>query len=120
MTIEEIIYLISAKKEKKLKPIEKLILEQAWEGKTFTDIASLSEYGEYGQHYLRKSASLLWKSISEIFGKSLTKGNFREALETLTLSSEDKLLSEAFRTSKLCEQSPPFPGSPVPLSSKFV
>lgn len=116
MKIEEIIYLISAKGEKELKPIEKLILEQAWEGKTFADIASLSEYGE---HYLRKSASLLWRSLSEIFGKSLTKGNFRETLETLTLSSEDKLLIEAFRTSKLCEQSPPFPGSPVPLWSKF-
>ncbi|MBD2542930.1 AAA-like domain-containing protein [Planktothricoides raciborskii] len=116
MTIEEIIYLIEAKSEKELRPVEKLILEQAWEGKTFTDIATLSDYGE---HYLRKTASSLWKSLSEIFGESLTKGNFRGILETRALCSNEQLLMETFYANKSSEQSPPFPGSPLPLWSKF-
>lgn len=116
MTIEEIIYLFQAKSKKELKPVEKLILQQAWEGKTFTDIATLSDYGE---HYLRKSAATLWKALAEVFDQPLTKSNFRGVLETRPLSPSEQVLLETFYANKISEQLPPFPGSPVPLWSKF-
>ena len=116
MTIKEIIYLIEVKFNKDLKPVENLILRKAWLGKTYTDMAASSEYG---QDYLRKSAAVLWRNLSELFDISITKGNFRLMLENRPLSGDEQVLINGFDNQKSSEQSPPFPGSPLPVCSKF-
>ena len=92
--------------------METLILRKSWLGVTYTDIATSSEYGE---HYLRKTASELWRTLSKIFGISITKVNLRQRLENRVLTIDEELLIEAFYNKKLSENLPPFPGSPVPV-----
>lgn len=116
MTVEEMIYLFEVKSQRELKPVEKFVLLQGWQGKTYTDMAQASRYGE---HYLRKVASLLWRELSDLFGGSINKTNFRVMLQERPLTSEEKLLLEAFYHNKLLEKKPQFPGSPLSVWSQF-
>ena len=116
MTIDDIIQLTCARLQKDLHPVQEILLRQVWEGKTYSNIAAVSNYGE---HYLRNIASCLWQSLSEISQTPITKSNFRSSLESRSLTSEERELIQQFIRNK-CRVTPlEFPGSPVPLNSPF-
>lgn len=116
MTIDEVLNLTRARLPKNLHPVQEIILRQVWEGKTYTSIASASNYGE---HYLRNIASGLWQTLSEIFQTPINKSNFHSSLESRSLTTEEQELIQEFIRSQ-CQVTPlEFPGSPVPLTSPF-
>ncbi|WP_341731007.1 ATPase [Microcoleus sp. EPA2] len=89
MTIDEVLNLTRARLPKKLHPVQETILRQVWEGKTYTSIASTSNYGE---HYLRNIASGLWQSLSEILQTPINKSNFHSSLESRSFFSNPKIV----------------------------
>ncbi|MGD1806491.1 AAA-like domain-containing protein [Dapis sp. BLCC M126] len=62
-----------------LSDVEKKVLQGAWNGKTYEEIAEEYNYttntvrGEHGKN--------LWKKLSEAFGERVSKKNFREAFK---------------------------------------
>jgi hypothetical protein len=116
MTIDEVLQLTRARSPKQLHPIQEILLRQVWEGKTYTSIASASNYGE---QYLRNIASSLWQSLAEIFQKPISKSNFRSSLESRSLTAEERELIQEFTRSQCLATPLEFPGSPVPLASPF-
>lgn len=63
---------------KHLDSLQRAILEGAWEGKGYQDIAQ--EYHCSSDH-VRKSASKLWKLLSELLGEEVKKKNVRSLIE---------------------------------------
>ena len=63
---------------KHLDSLQRAILEGAWQGKGYKDIAD--EYHCTGDH-VRKSASDLWKLLSELLGEDVKKKNVRSLIE---------------------------------------
>ncbi|MEG4211590.1 AAA-like domain-containing protein [Microcoleus sp. S13_B4] len=116
MTIDEVLQLTRVRSQKDLYPVQEIILRQVWEGKTYTSIASTSNYGE---HYLRNIASSLWQSLSEILHTSISKSNFRSCVESRSLTADERALIEEFTRSQCLATPLEFPGSPVPLDSPF-
>ncbi|MGL4497911.1 MAG: NB-ARC domain-containing protein [Planktothrix sp.] len=63
---------------KHLDSLQRVILEGAWDGKGYQDIAK--EYHCSSDH-VRKSASELWKLLSELLGEDIKKKNVRSLIE---------------------------------------
>jgi hypothetical protein len=121
MTIDEIVALISAISQKNLNPVREMILRQTWEGQTYSTIAQKSYYKA---NYLKKTAFELWHLLSEIFGETITKTNFRSSLEPRPLSQQQQQLIEQFRLNQSSSTTQSidfveFPTGPVPLGSLF-
>lgn len=57
--------------------VQEIIFRQAWEGKTYPDIA---ESCGYDANYIKDVGSKLWKLLSQAFGEEVTKSNFRSVL----------------------------------------
>lgn len=55
----------------------RLVFQQAWEGKSYADIA---EDAGYDTDYIKVVASRLWKSISAVLKEKVSKTNFRPLL----------------------------------------
>ena len=91
MTIDEVLYLLSANWQKNLLPVQELILRQAWEGNTY---ASMAQASHYEADYIRNVASQLWRSLSELFGEPINKANFHSLLKVRVFTSEQKRLFE--------------------------
>ena len=70
--------LIFAKTGQHLDSLQRAILEGAWECKGYKDIAS--EY-HCSQDHVRKSASELWKLLSDLLGEDVKKKNVRSLVE---------------------------------------
>lgn len=87
------------------------VLHGAWEGKTYDQMADL--YG-YSAEYLNKDVgNKLWRKLSEALGETVTKKNFREALQ--------RSWEQQYSRSELDFPSVdvPFPSGSVPLNSPF-
>ncbi|MEO0769886.1 MAG: AAA-like domain-containing protein [Cyanobacteria bacterium J06649_4] len=89
MLPDEIVRLVQAKGQNELSPVKELILRQAWEGKTYTDMAKVFHYEAA---YLKKVAAELWQFLSEVFEEPISKGNVREVLEARSLTLQDHQL----------------------------
>ncbi len=76
--------LISATTEKRLDSLQRTILEGAWKGKKYQDI---SEEYHCSKDHVRKSASELWKLLSDLLGEDVKKKNVRSLIENRILSS---------------------------------
>ncbi len=64
-----------------LKDTEILVLQGAWEGLTYEEMA---EQYHLSLNYLRSDVgSKLWKKLSEALGENVTKANFKEALQRM-------------------------------------
>ena len=115
MTIDELWVLIGAKYQKQLRPVQKIVLYQAWEGYTFAQIAKQSGFT---QDHLKNIASKLWSLLSDLFNETLTKKTFRAILEPRPLTVlEQELIAQA---APLMGVSPlESPDGPVPLESRF-
>ena len=115
MTIDEVVQMLNASLPSHLTPLQEWLLRQAWEGKTYTNMAAEANYVE---EYLRRTASGLWSTLSDFWGESITKTNFRSILESRQLSQVQQQLLEDLTTST-ASTPPEFPGSPVSLDSRF-
>ena len=75
----------------KLREPERVILKGTWRGLTYEQMADGSEYST--NYLMRDVAPKLWKQLSNVFGRSVGKTNFRVVLEAhaaanSTVSSE--------------------------------
>jgi hypothetical protein len=70
--------LIFARTGQHLDSLQRAILEGAWEGKGYKDI---SEDYHCSSDHVRKSASELWKLLSDLLGEDVRKKNVRSLLE---------------------------------------
>jgi len=78
MTINEAIEIVDAALPHScLSQVQELILCQAWEGKTYQEIANISGYDA---HYIGDVGFKLWQLLSEVLGERVTKNNFRSVL----------------------------------------
>jgi hypothetical protein len=76
--------LIFARTGQHLDSLQRAILEGVWEGKGYKDI---SEEYHCSNDYVRKSASELWKLLSDLLGEDVKKKNVRSLLENRMFSS---------------------------------
>lgn len=116
MTIDEVVQILNASQLGGLSHLQEFVLRSAWEGKTYTCMATEAYYGP---EHLRKIGSELWSWLSDFWGEPISKSNFRVTLEPRLLSRVHQELIEQHRR----RQSPaPFlelPSGPVPLDSSF-
>ena len=76
-------------KNRHLKEVETIVLHGAWQGKTYEQ---MEKNCQYSLSYLRQAAGpKLWKLLSEVLNKHVTKSNFRVICEQLW--SEPQLAS---------------------------
>ena len=69
------------KTNRHLKEVENILLRGAWQGKTYEQ---MEETCEYSLSYLKQAAGpRLWKLLSEVLQKDISKSNFRVAFEQL-------------------------------------
>ncbi|MDX1976650.1 MAG: NB-ARC domain-containing protein [Pseudanabaenaceae cyanobacterium bins.68] len=73
MTIEDALRVIDTiLAEKRLNNVQELLFRQAWEGKTYAEIA---EKSGYDASYVRDVGYKLWQSLSQQIGERVTKSN---------------------------------------------
>ncbi|MCM0590353.1 MAG: AAA-like domain-containing protein [Gloeotrichia echinulata IR180] len=115
MTIDEVVILLKASQSNGLTTLQETVLRSSWEGKTYTSIALSAHYGE---ERVRKVASHLWQLLSDFWGESINKSNFRSSLESRCLTKvHQQLIKEFNRTATAVSLE--FPTGPVSLNSRF-
>lgn len=101
---------------KHLSDIETKVLQGAWDGKTYEEMAQIHGYSA---EYLNKDiGNKLWRKLSVFLGEPVTKKNFTEALSRV---NPESLPTDNFtRTSvQISKKYPPFPEGSVALDSQF-
>jgi GGDEF domain-containing protein len=116
MTIEEVLQLVKASFPNGITPLQELVLRSSWEGKTYTSIALEAHYGE---ERVRKVASYLWQSLSDLWEEPIQKSNFRQLLEARALSKKQYQIIAEFSKNTTAAISIEFPNGPVSLDSPF-
>jgi hypothetical protein len=116
MTIDELVNLLCASQNKALNPAQELVLRQAWEGKTYNDMARDSVYEV---DYLRTTAARLWQTLSKLLDRPISKGNFRAIVESKPLTLPQQYLVDANLQESLSTLELEYPSGPVPLVSRF-
>lgn len=70
---------VLAKTRRRLSPVETAILSGSWQGQTYEEIASSTNYAA---SYLKRYAGpKLWQLLSDVLGEEVSKTNFRASLE---------------------------------------
>lgn len=59
---------------RQLTPVQELVFEQTWLGRTYQEMA---EGSSYTTDYIRITGSQLWQSLSQVIGRKVTKSNLR-------------------------------------------
>ncbi|MEL6157700.1 MAG: tetratricopeptide repeat protein [Cyanobacteria bacterium J06554_11] len=62
---------------KHLSDLQSHILQQTWQGRTYSQVAT---HAGYSEGHVKDVASQLWKHLSEALGERITKGNLRSRL----------------------------------------
>ncbi|MDZ8105933.1 MAG: NB-ARC domain-containing protein [Nostoc sp. DedQUE12a] len=76
-----------------LRDVEAVVLQGAWQAKTYEQIA---ETCEYSLNYIKQvAAPRLWKLLSEVLGENISKTNFRFIIERQWGEQADKILSSS-------------------------
>jgi hypothetical protein len=83
MNWDEIVKVLDTKiftqTQRHLKKVENIVLQGAWQGKTYEQ---MEETCEYSLSYLKQAAGpKLWKLLSEVLQEEISKTNFRVVLE---------------------------------------
>ncbi len=79
MTVEEAIALVEQViAQGQLTKIQALVFRQAWEGRSYTEIARASGYDP---GYIKDTGSKLWQTLSEVYGVKVTKLNLQGMLK---------------------------------------
>lgn len=109
--------LIFARTGKHLDSLQRVILEGAWEGKGYQDISD--EYHCSSDH-IRKSASELWKLLSELLGEEVKKKNVRALIENgvfsyyedvVHIENQINVCNDLYKNSKKPKRRSPSPPS---------
>ena len=90
----------------KLREPELVILKGTWRGLTYEQMADGSEYST--NYLMRDVAPKLWKQLSNVFGRSVGKTNFRVALEAYAAANAavgSELMGSAARGEALSDES---------------
>lgn len=99
MTVEEAIaFTNTILQPNYLSHVQNLVFRQCWEGKTYSQIASTSDYNS---DYLREVGSQIWKLLSENLSKKVTKNNLRSVLmqhQVIAKSPVEPIRSNPFNT----------------------
>ncbi len=96
MTIEEALEIVETALEKgRLNKVQEIVFRQAWEGKSYKEIATSSDYEE---GYVRDAGAKLWQLLSKTFGKKVNKNNIHGVLKQQSLANS---LKDATRTSNV-------------------
>ncbi|NJO39244.1 MAG: hypothetical protein HC865_00725 [Cyanobacteria bacterium RU_5_0] len=90
MTVEEAIAVIEQIIEQgQLTKVQELVFRQAWEGRSYLEIARASGYDP---GYIKDTGSKLWQTLSEVYDIKITKLNFqgvlKRAIRNMGLKSE--------------------------------
>ena len=115
MTIDEVVQILNASQRKPLTSLQEWLLRQAWEGRTYSNMALEANYVE---EYLRKTAAGLWTLLSELWGEPINKTNFRLTLESRTLTQVQRQLVEDYSRCDTSSRSE-FPSGPLALDSRY-
>lgn len=95
---------------KHLNDLEIRVLQGAWEGKTYDEMAQINDYTA---NYLNRDVgNKLWKKLSEALGETVTKKNLKEPLQRAWKKQLNQELSGLYT-------SIPFPEGSVALNSPF-
>jgi WD40 repeat protein len=79
MTTEEALFLLdSAFQAKQLNTIQELVFREAWEGRSYLEIA---EQLGYDSEYIRQIGAQVWRLLSQELGFKVSKSNFHAALQ---------------------------------------
>ena len=79
MTVEEAIALVEQViAQGQLTKIQALVFRQAWEGRSYTEIARASGYDP---GYIKDTGAKLWQTLSEVYGVKVTKLNLQGVLK---------------------------------------
>ncbi|MGB3404680.1 MAG: AAA-like domain-containing protein [Microcoleaceae cyanobacterium] len=124
MRLEELLKLMEATGH--LNSVQEIILRQAWESKTYSNMAQ--EY-HFDADYLKKVAHKLWHIVSALLGKSISKVTFRSIVESLETTPQQQQLITNYhfhlQQQTLTSYNPSntnpieFPGHLIPLGSTF-
>ena len=68
-----------------LSNVQSLVFCQCWEGKSYSQIAAISDYNS---DYLREVGSQMWQMLSQVLGKKVTKNNLRSILTQYQFSAQ--------------------------------
>jgi hypothetical protein len=86
MTIEEAIVLTNIiLQPHPFNDVQNLVFRQCWEGKTYSQIASGSDYNS---DYMREIGAQMWHLLSKVLGKKVTKNNLRSVFTQYQLSAQ--------------------------------
>ncbi|WP_416669604.1 AAA-like domain-containing protein [Egbenema bharatensis] len=99
-----------------LTPIKRLVFQQSWNGKGYTEIAR--ELG-YDNSYIRDIGSQLWRALSEVLKEPINKKNFRALLQQRFLQGFPQDNQSIPPVRSRFPEEPEYPGRAVPLHSKF-
>ncbi|HEY9607746.1 NB-ARC domain-containing protein [Allocoleopsis sp.] len=89
MTIEEILLTLELTLNPiDLNPVQELVIHQAWEGKTYSQIA---ETAGYSADYIKSVGSQLWQWLSNLLGEPVTKRNFRSVLKRRARQLQERI-----------------------------
>ncbi|MGP1383915.1 MAG: AAA-like domain-containing protein [Thainema sp.] len=129
MTVEEALAIIDAAlKPDCLSDLQEEVFRQAWQSKTYQDMAL--QIG-YDNDYIRVVGFQLWQLLSAAFGIKVTKSNFRSVLRQQAAEIDERTIADSavaeatrhtVRSHLLNPQSAvplEFPQGPVPLNSPF-
>ena len=124
MNSEKVLKTVEQLLQKQLSQIEQRILVLSWEGQSYKDI---EENTGYVIGYLRDIGSGIWKELSEVLGKRVTKKNLSLVLEQLEqnedlfLSNKSQIQSEEDNIVESLDSKNDlsFPSAPVSSNSRF-
>lgn len=78
MNIEQaLVILDTTLRQNFLNNVEELVFRQAWDDRTYAEMAATSGYDA---NYLKDVGAKLWKLLSKALGETVTKSNFRSVL----------------------------------------
>lgn len=98
---------------RRLTPLESLILSASWEGIHYSAMAQQSGYGE---EYLKQIGAKLWHGLSRYLGVTVTKKNLRLVLQSLPLDRPKQASQELSGTAESAVAHP-FPSGPLSPNS---
>jgi ATP-dependent Clp protease ATP-binding subunit ClpA len=79
MTVEEALEIVEKLLNyDSLNKIQEIVFRQAWEGKSYPEIAASTSYDP---EYIKQVGFHLWQSLSKALGKKVTKNNFQSILK---------------------------------------
>lgn len=106
MNIEEALLILdTALEQRVLNDVQELVFRNSWSGQTYIEIA---ESSGYNANYIKDVGYKLWKLLSKVFEKEVTKSNFRSVLRQGYVTFKNTLHSkgEASLTRSVSEESP--------------